>query len=169
MDDRNRRRHLHHGLCRRGRYHDDDVGLERDHLPSKLLEPLRAAFCVTALINYVLSLHVAQLAQTLEQRVVKTLVSVCDEAKAPNLAWLLRARRDWPRRRAAEQHDEVASLHCLSRLAITSLTIKTSNVRRPKSGTVRHLRTAKISGRPRRRWVNRVSLTMSASLPLIPR
>src|SRR5262249_23232486 len=37
-----------------------------------------------------------------------------------HLLWLLRARREWPRRRAAEQRDELAALHSITSSAMAS-------------------------------------------------
>jgi hypothetical protein len=66
--------------------HYYDIGLQPNHFSRKVLKPFRVAFCIPAFDNEVLPLHVAQFAQTLEQSIIKTLISVGDKPKPPSLA-----------------------------------------------------------------------------------
>src|SRR6185369_783278 len=90
------------------RDNDDDVDLQPNHLGCKFSKPLCAALRIPTLYNDVLPLNVSEFAETLEQRVIKCLISVCDKRDPPTLARLLRARRERPRScRAAKQADEL--------------------------------------------------------------
>jgi hypothetical protein len=62
---------------------------------------------VATLNDEVAALHIAEFLEALEQRVIETLVSTGNKPHPPNFVGLLRARRQWPRRRTAEQRDEL--------------------------------------------------------------
>src|SRR3984893_15942051 len=91
---------------------DDHVGMESNHLLRKLREPLCSTPRVSALDDEVLSLHVAELAQPLEQGSKSCIIcDVCDEANSPHSRCGLRPRSKRPRGgRGGENSDEIASL-----------------------------------------------------------
>ena len=57
-------------------------------------------------------LRTMEFRQALEQRVIKTFMSVGDKSHPPNFTRLLRVRRERPRRRTTEQRYELAASHC---------------------------------------------------------
>src|SRR5262249_52117434 len=97
------------GKSRGRRDHDDYVDIQSNHLRGKFLEALSLASCIPALNDEVAALLVPVFTKALEQRVIKTLMSVGDKSHPPNFSCLLRARRERPRRGAAEQRDECAA------------------------------------------------------------
>src|SRR5262249_23652093 len=63
----------------------------------------------------ILSLHITELLHALHECSAKCgNVYCCEPADAPDLSGLLRARRERPRRRAAEQRDELATFHSIT-------------------------------------------------------
>src|SRR5215831_4498630 len=86
MDDRNGRARFLHGHSRGSRHHDDDVDLETKHLLCKFSEKLGAVAGVTALDDEIASFLVAEVAESLEERVIKALVPAREKPHAPDLA-----------------------------------------------------------------------------------
>src|SRR5262249_2559653 len=77
----------------------------------------KAPFGVTLLDDDVLSLDITIRAQTLAESIELLLVwtGVSEEANAGDLGRLLRARRQWPRRRrTADQRNEIAPSHLIN-------------------------------------------------------
>src|SRR5262249_58614917 len=96
---------------RRRRDHDYDVDVQANHLSRKFCKSLGATLCVSALNDEVLALHVTALLEPLEQRIIKSFMPMGDKAHPPNFSRLLRSRRQRRCRGAAEESEEVASLH----------------------------------------------------------
>src|SRR5262249_32964555 len=96
---------------RRRRDHDYDVDVQANHLSGKFRKSLGATLCVSALNDEVLALHVTALLEPIEQRIIKSFMPMGDKAHPPNFSRLLRSRRQRRCRGAAEESEEVASLH----------------------------------------------------------
>src|SRR5262245_1210433 len=112
---------VHDGKRRGCRDHDDYVDIQSNHLGRKLLEALSLASCIPAFNDEVAALLVAVFTQALEQRVIKTFMSVGDKSHPPNFARLLRVRRERPRHcHTAEQRDELTALHSITSSAVAS-------------------------------------------------
>src|SRR5262249_60203372 len=92
--------------------HNDYFNIQSNHLWRKLLEPLCLASCITALNHEVAAFLVPVFTEALEQRVIKTFLSVGDKPHPPNFICLLRACHDWPRCRPDSCLDELAPSHC---------------------------------------------------------
>jgi hypothetical protein len=96
MDDRDRRGRVSNGKSG-WRCHDNDcVDFETNHVRSKILKSLGMALGIPAFDNEILSLSVPAFAETLEQVIIKSLISVCDKPDAPDFARLLRVRNERP-------------------------------------------------------------------------
>jgi hypothetical protein len=67
-----------------------------------------------ALNDEVVPFLVPVFTEPLEQRVIKSFMSMGDKSHPPNFARLLRACRKRPRSRTAEQRDELAAPHMFS-------------------------------------------------------
>src|SRR5262249_46034918 len=79
------------------------VSLESNHLGCKFMESLCPALRISAFNDGVLPLFVPEFPEALKQCLINVLLCLCDEGDPPQLARLLRARRERPRdRRAAE-------------------------------------------------------------------
>jgi hypothetical protein len=120
VDDGNRVGRVHHGKGGGCRDHHNDIDVQSNHLRRKLFEALSLASCIPALDYEIAALVVAVFAQAFEQGVIKTLMSVGDKSHPPNFARVLRPRRERPRRRAAEQRDELAPPHSITSSARAS-------------------------------------------------
>jgi hypothetical protein len=113
-----------------GRHHGgrparhDQIDVETSQLGRELRKALGAAIGRAIVDDEVLALDVAEVPQTLAQRIeiggVRRRRNHLQDADAVNLAGLLCAGREPPRRRAAEERDEIAAFcmtgkeHCES-------------------------------------------------------
>src|SRR5882762_8753357 len=112
MDDRDRRGRVPSGEGGGRRDNNDDVDFQPNHLRRKLLESLGMTLCIPAFNNEVLPLRVSEFPQTLEQRIVKFLISVRDKPDPPDFSRLLCACDERPSGQpAAEKGNEIAPSH----------------------------------------------------------
>src|SRR5262249_22075801 len=113
-DDRDRPRGPLEGCGRRGRVCHDDVGLQTDQLLRDLSYPIEVTAGPMNVQAHVAGLSPTQARNGLRERRNVSLrheivfVVRHEHADAPHPPALLRARRDWPRRSAAEERDELA-------------------------------------------------------------
>ena len=125
----------------------NDIGLQCDQLPRDPLHRLHVGPSPASVEPYVVALHPPELLQSLSKcrdpglcfRVVLSIEH--QHADAPHPLGLLRARRDRPRRSAAEQRDELAPSHSITSSARASSVGGTS---RPSALAVLRLRTSSI-------------------------
>src|SRR5262249_61450076 len=80
---------IHDGKRRGRRDHDDYVDIQSNHLRRKLLEALGLASCIPAFNDEVAALLVPVFAQALEQRVIKTFMSVSNKSPPPTFTSFL--------------------------------------------------------------------------------
>ena len=99
---------------RRRRVCQDDVGLQADQLLHECLHPIGVTASPTTVRPHVAAIRPTQVRKRVRERGEATLllgiVSVArhEDADAPYAVALLRARRERPRSRAAEERDEIA-------------------------------------------------------------
>src|SRR5262249_59053934 len=101
----------------------DYSNLPPNQLGRQHRQPIVLAFCPAVLDRHVLTLDIsglfqssAEIAQTLRDNVGRSGVEKSDDRHRR----LLRARRERPSRRAAEQRDELAALHSITSSARAS-------------------------------------------------
>ena len=92
MHDGNRLGRVHYGKGRGGRYDNDYVDIQSNHLRRKLLEALSLTSCIAALDDEVAALLVPVFTQALEQCVIKAFMSVGDKSHPPNFCLACCAR-----------------------------------------------------------------------------
>ena len=92
-----------------------NLGFEPDQLLRQGWQPLCITISVTVDDIEVAALGVTELSHPLQKGVDKPYGGPTSAPTQPGNEWpLLRARRARPRRRAAEQRDEVAALHSIT-------------------------------------------------------
>src|SRR5215468_8656454 len=97
----------------------DDVGREREQFRGIFCAPVGVVLGPADVDPHITSNIPAQFLQALVERCKSILTfrvvrsPVHEDTNPPRTFWLLRTRRQRPRRRAAEKRDEVAPLHCL--------------------------------------------------------
>src|SRR5215475_10709635 len=103
---------------------ENDIDLEPDQFGGDLSETLAAALRPANLNRDVATFHPTEFAQPLhecgEPFTLDQGRGGAQESDGRQLHRLLRARREGPRRRAAEQHDEFAAPHSMTSSAIAS-------------------------------------------------
>jgi hypothetical protein len=86
------------------------TSFQSNHLGRELLKSLDVALCIPSLNNQVLPLRVAELPETLEQRVIKFLIPVRDKPDPPNFTLCMCHERP-SRYPAAKKGNEIAPSH----------------------------------------------------------
>ena len=115
-DDRNGAGCGHRSLRGRGGADGDDVCFQAQTFRGERRKPLAIALRGKVVDGDVLPVHIAKIAQALEERVESGRLQRTGierkEAQPRDILGRLRARRERPGRRAADKRDELAPFHC---------------------------------------------------------